>query len=62
MHNAHGFTFHRQGTMTYRVERAGITLGTIWRTRTAWGWRRMDGLQGETRDGANRDSAALRLL
>lgn len=60
--NTHGFTFYRQGTMTYRVTRAGVTLGTIWRTRTAWGWERLDGSRGITRDGATRDSAALRLI
>lgn len=60
--NAIGFSFHRQGTMTYRVRRAGVDLGSVWRTRTAWGWKRMDGTQGVTRDGANRDSAAINLL
>lgn len=44
--NALGFTYTLQGTMTYRVRRAGVDLGTVWRTRTAWGWKRMDGTQG----------------
>lgn len=60
--NALGFIYSLQGTMTYRVRRAGVDLGTVWRTRTAWGWKRMDGTQGTTRDGANRDSAASNLL
>lgn len=60
--NVHGFIFRRQGTMTYVVRREGVDLGTIWRTRGAWGWKRMDGTGGVTRDGANRDSAALHLL
>lgn len=62
MGNTFGFEYRRQGAATYIVRRAGVDLGTIWRTRTAWGWERMDGTQGVTRDGCSRDSAAHKLL